>query len=92
MSIIDNALKANRDYAKKHDPKLGQRPAPKIAVVTCMDPRLSNLPGCSDRRLFARSDALLRLQRPRAECARTDQEGQIASLDCARDSCARVCV
>src|ERR1700677_1191463 len=44
MSIIDNALKANRKYAKKHDPKLAQRPAPKIAVVTCMDPRLSNLP------------------------------------------------
>jgi carbonic anhydrase len=44
MSIIDNALKANRDYAKRYDPKLGQRPAPKIAVVTCMDPRLSDLP------------------------------------------------
>jgi carbonic anhydrase len=44
MSIIDGALKANRDYAKGHDPKMGQRPAPKIAVVTCMDPRLSNLP------------------------------------------------
>src|SRR3954464_1175883 len=44
MGIIDNALKANRDYAKRHDPMLGQRPAPKIAVVTCMDPRLSNLP------------------------------------------------
>src|SRR4051794_6898463 len=44
MSIIDNALDANRKYAKRHDPKLGQRPAPKIAVVTCMDPRLSNLP------------------------------------------------
>jgi carbonic anhydrase len=44
MSIIDSALRANRDYAKKYDPKLGQRPAPKIAVVTCMDPRLSNLP------------------------------------------------
>lgn len=43
MSIIDCALKANRSYAKTHDPKLGQRPAPKIAVVTCMDPRLSNL-------------------------------------------------
>ncbi len=43
MSIIDNALKANREYAKRHDPKLAQRPAPKIAVVTCMDPRLSNL-------------------------------------------------
>ena len=44
MSIIDTALMANRNYAKRHDPKLGQRPAPKIAVVTCMDPRLSNLP------------------------------------------------
>ena len=44
MSIIDNALRANRHYAKRHDPKLVQRPAPKIAVVTCMDPRLSNLP------------------------------------------------
>ena len=44
MSIIDNALKANRSYSKRHDPKLADRPAPKIAVVTCMDPRLSNLP------------------------------------------------
>ena len=44
MSIIDTALTANRNYAKRHDPKLGQRPAPKLAVVTCMDPRLSNLP------------------------------------------------
>jgi carbonic anhydrase len=44
MSIIDNAVKANRKYAEQHDPKLAQRPAPKIAVVTCMDPRLSNLP------------------------------------------------
>jgi carbonic anhydrase len=44
MSIIDKVLKANRKYAQKHDPKLAQRPAPQIAVVTCMDPRLSNLP------------------------------------------------
>jgi carbonic anhydrase len=43
MSIIDNALKANRNYAKKPDPKRAQPPAPKIVVVTCMDPRLSNL-------------------------------------------------
>lgn len=45
MSIIDKTLEANRHYAKKYDPKLGKRPAPKIAVVTCMDPRLSDLPG-----------------------------------------------
>jgi len=31
MSIIDNALIANRDYSKRHDPRLAQRPAPKIA-------------------------------------------------------------
>ena len=45
MSLIDKALKANQKYAKKHDPKSGGRPTPKIVVVTCMDPRLSNLPG-----------------------------------------------
>ena len=44
MTIMDDALKANRQYAKSHDGRLAQRPAPKIAVVTCMDPRLSNLP------------------------------------------------
>ena len=45
MSIIDKALKANQTFAKKYDRKLGARPAPKIVVVTCMDPRLSDLPG-----------------------------------------------
>jgi carbonic anhydrase len=44
MSLIDKALKANQTYAKKHDRKLGAPPTPKIVVVTCMDPRLSNLP------------------------------------------------
>jgi carbonic anhydrase len=43
VSIIDKAVAANRDYAKKYDPTLGKPPAPKIAVVTCMDPRLSDL-------------------------------------------------
>jgi carbonic anhydrase len=45
MSLIDKALEANRHYAKKYDPTLGKRPAPKVAVVTCMDPRLSDLTG-----------------------------------------------
>ena len=45
MSIIDKALEANRNYVKTYDLTLGKRPAPKIAVVTCMDPRLSDLPG-----------------------------------------------
>jgi carbonic anhydrase len=45
MSIIEKTLEANRDYARKYDPNLGKPPAPKIAVVTCMDPRLSDLTG-----------------------------------------------
>jgi carbonic anhydrase len=45
MSIIDRALEGNRNYAKNYNPTLGKPPAPKIAVVTCMDPRLSDLPG-----------------------------------------------
>ena len=45
MSIIDKALEASRNYANKYNPMLGRRPAPKLAVVTCMDPRLSDLPG-----------------------------------------------
>ena len=45
MSLIDKALAENRNYAKNYDPTLGKRPTPKIAVVTCMDPRLSDLPG-----------------------------------------------
>ena len=45
MSIIDKVVEANHNYAKTYNPTLGKRPAPKIAVVTCMDPRLSDLPG-----------------------------------------------
>jgi carbonic anhydrase len=45
MSIIDKALEANRNYAKEYYPAMGNRPAPKLVVVTCMDPRLSDLPG-----------------------------------------------
>ena len=45
MSVIDEALKANQNYAKTYDRKMGGRPNTKIAVVTCMDPRLSDLPG-----------------------------------------------
>jgi carbonic anhydrase len=45
MSLIDKALEANHNYARNYDPSQGKRPAPKVAVVTCMDPRLSDLPG-----------------------------------------------
>jgi carbonic anhydrase len=44
MSLIDKAVEANRTYAKMPDPKLRERPTPRLAVVTCMDPRLSDLP------------------------------------------------
>jgi carbonic anhydrase len=44
MSLIDKAVEANRTYAKTPDPKLRERPTPRLAVVTCMDPRLSDLP------------------------------------------------
>jgi carbonic anhydrase len=45
MSLIDKALEANRNYAKNYNSALGKHPAPKIVVVTCMDPRLSDLSG-----------------------------------------------
>jgi carbonic anhydrase len=45
MSMIDKALKANEQYARTYDPRLGGHPHPKVAVVTCMDPRLSDLEG-----------------------------------------------
>jgi carbonic anhydrase len=45
MSLIDQALKSNEQYAKAYDPRLGAPPRPAVAVVTCMDPRLSDLEG-----------------------------------------------
>ena len=41
MSLIDHAAKANEQFAKSTIQKLGGHPQPKIAVVTCEDPRLS---------------------------------------------------
>jgi carbonic anhydrase len=45
LSIIDKALASNKEFAKTYNSKSGAPPTPKIAVVTCMDPRLSDLPG-----------------------------------------------
>lgn len=45
MTIIDRAVEGNRNYAKNYKPPPGNRPYPKIVVVTCMDPRVSDLPG-----------------------------------------------
>ena len=42
MSFIDRAIAANRKRTG-HDPSLAQKPAPKIAILTCMDPRLNEL-------------------------------------------------
>ena len=43
MGLIDRAVAANRKRAEGHDPSLAQKPAPKIAILTCMDPRLNEL-------------------------------------------------
>ncbi len=43
MSIIDEALKANATTTKDYDPSRAKPPAPKIAIVTCADPRLSDI-------------------------------------------------
>jgi carbonic anhydrase len=41
MSITDDALSANATLADGFDPSRGGPPAPKIAIVTCADPRLT---------------------------------------------------
>jgi carbonic anhydrase len=43
MSLIDDALAANKRFAREYDRTLVKQPHPKIAVLTCMDPRLSRL-------------------------------------------------
>ena len=43
MSLIDRAISASRKRAEHHDPSLAQKPAPKVAILTCMDPRLNDL-------------------------------------------------
>src|ERR1700723_4536153 len=43
MSLIEVAIAATRKTAEHHDPSLANKPAPKIAILTCMDPRLNQL-------------------------------------------------
>ena len=43
MSIIDETLSQNATIAKGYDPDRGKPPAPRIAIVTCMDPRLTDI-------------------------------------------------
>ena len=43
MSLIEHAIAVNPKNAKLHDPSLANKPAPKIAILTCMDPRMNDL-------------------------------------------------
>jgi carbonic anhydrase len=43
MSLIERAIAANRKTAEHHDASLANKPAPKVAILTCMDPRLNDL-------------------------------------------------
>ena len=43
MGIIDDALRANATIANGYDSSRVAPPAPKVAIVTCADPRLSNI-------------------------------------------------
>jgi carbonic anhydrase len=43
MTLIDDALRANATLVKNYDARLSGPPAPKIAIVTCADPRLSGI-------------------------------------------------
>lgn len=43
MSLIERAIAANRKKTWDNDPRLTNKPAPKIAILTCMDPRLNEL-------------------------------------------------
>jgi carbonic anhydrase len=43
LSIIDEALSANATIADDYDAGRGEPPAPRIAIVTCADPRLTGI-------------------------------------------------
>jgi carbonic anhydrase len=41
--LIDRAIEASRKHAPHHDASLANKPAPTVAILTCMDPRLNDL-------------------------------------------------
>jgi carbonic anhydrase len=43
MSLIDDALSANQVIAHDYDPARGKQPAPRVAIVTCADARLTGI-------------------------------------------------
>src|ERR1700689_1167995 len=43
MSMIEHAIGGSRKTAEHHDASLANKPAPKVAILTCMDPRLNDM-------------------------------------------------
>jgi hypothetical protein len=43
LTIIDEALSANATIANDYEAGRGKPPAPRIAIVTCADPRLTDI-------------------------------------------------
>jgi carbonic anhydrase len=43
MSLIEHAITSSRASAKNYDASLAEKPAPKVAIITCMDPRMNGL-------------------------------------------------
>ncbi|RFU46465.1 carbonic anhydrase [Paraburkholderia sp. DHOC27] len=43
MSLIEHAIASSQASEKNHDPSLAGKPAPKVAIITCMDPRMNQL-------------------------------------------------
>jgi carbonic anhydrase len=43
MSLIEHAIASSQASAKHHDASLAGKPAPKVAIITCMDPRMNGL-------------------------------------------------
>jgi hypothetical protein len=43
MSLIERAIAANQKNAGHYDPSLANKPAPKVVILTCMDPRVNQL-------------------------------------------------
>jgi carbonic anhydrase len=43
VSLIDDIVNANRAMANDYDATRVKPPAPRVAIVTCMDPRLNNI-------------------------------------------------
>jgi carbonic anhydrase len=43
MSLIEHAITSSQASAKHHDASLAGKPAPKVAIITCMDPRMNGL-------------------------------------------------